>query len=54
MSKGMHRASCSPNLEESHLSDAGLAMDNLHFVALPQSHSSGVCSSRVVVVHPAT
>ena len=46
MSKGTPRASWVPNLEESHLSGAGLAADNSHFVALPQSHS-GV----VAVVH---
>ena len=40
MFEWMHRVFYSPTLEESHLSDAGLAMDNLHFVALPQSHSS--------------
>ena len=33
----MHRVSYSPILE-SHLSDAGPAMDNLHLVALSQSH----------------
>ena len=39
MSKGIHRASCLPNLEESYLSGAGPAADNSHFVVLPQSHS---------------
>ena len=38
-SKGQHKASCSPNLEESQLSVAGLVADISHFVALPQSHS---------------
>ena len=33
------RVSCSPILEESHMSDAGSTMNNSHFVALPQSHS---------------
>ena len=36
----MHGVSYSPILEESHLSDAGLVMDNLLFVVFPQSHSS--------------
>ena len=36
----MHGVFCSLTLEESHLSDAGLVMDKLHFVVLPQSHSS--------------
>ena len=36
----MNRIFYSPSLEESHLSDAGPAMDNSHFVVLPQSHSS--------------
>ena len=49
MSKWMHRVSYSPILEESHLSDAGLAMDNSHLVALPLSSRN--CSSRMVVVH---
>ena len=53
-SKGQPRASCSPNLEESHLSVTGLAAEISHIVA----HSSvsllpGVCFSRVVMVHPA-
>ena len=38
MSEGMHGASCSPNLEESYLSDAGPVMDSSHFAEL-QSHS---------------
>ena len=37
--KWTHGVSYSPIIEESYLSDAGLAMDNLHFVVLPQSHS---------------
>ena len=54
MSKGQHRASWSPNLEESQLSVTGLVEDNLHFVVLSQvSLLSRVCSSRVVAVHPA-
>ena len=40
MSKWTHRISYSPTLEKSHLSDAGLAIDNSHFVVLSQSHSS--------------
>ena len=40
MSEGWHKASCSSNSEESQLSFAGLAVDNLHFVAFPQSYSS--------------
>ena len=39
MSEGQHKASCSPNLEESQLSVAGLVADIPQFVALPQSHS---------------
>ena len=39
MCNGQHKASCSPKLEESQLSVAGLAADISHFVALPQSHS---------------
>ena len=35
----MHGISYLPILEESHLSDAVPAMDNLHFVVLPQSCS---------------
>ena len=38
-SKGQHRASCLPNLEESQLSVTGPVADNPHFVVLPQSHS---------------
>ena len=49
-----HRASCSPNLEGSHLSVACLVADSTHFVALEKvSLLSGVCSYRVVVAHPA-
>ena len=51
MSKSKHGVYYSSILEGSHLSDAGPVMDNSHFMALPQSHSSRVCSSRVVVVH---
>ena len=40
MSDRMHGVSYSLILEESHLSDAGLAMDNSHFVVLSQPHSS--------------
>ena len=36
----MYGVFCSPSVEESHLSEAGLVTDNSHFVALPQSHSS--------------
>ena len=39
MSKEIHRACWLPNLEESHLSSAGPAVDNSHFVAFLQSHS---------------
>ena len=39
-SEWMHRVPYSPILEDSHLSDAGPMMDNSHFVALSQSHSS--------------
>ena len=39
-SEWMHIIYYSPILEESHLSDAGPAMDNSHFVVLSQSHSS--------------
>ena len=39
MSEGQHRASQSPNLEESLLSVAVLMAENLHFVVLSQSHS---------------
>ena len=39
MSKGQHKASCSPNLEESQLSVIGLVADISHFVVLPQSYS---------------
>ena len=46
MFKWTHGVSYSPTLEESHLSDAGLMIDNSQFVVLPR-----VCSSRVVVVH---
>ena len=38
MSEEMHRASHLPNLEESHLSDAGPVADISHFVMPPQSH----------------
>ena len=38
MSEGQHKASCSPNLEESQLSVAGLAANISHFMVLPQSH----------------
>ena len=39
MSAWKHGVSCSPTPEESHLFDAGSAMDNSHFVVLPQFHS---------------
>ena len=39
LSTGQHRASQSSNLEESPLSVAGPAADNLYFVVLSQSHS---------------
>ena len=53
MSKGQHRASQSPNLEGSPLSATLLVADNLHFAMLSQLLLSGVCSSRVVALHPA-
>ena len=37
--KWIHGVSYSPTPEESYLSDAGLATDNLHFVVLPPYHS---------------
>ena len=39
MSTWMYSVSCSPFLEESHLSDTRPVMENSHFMALPQSHS---------------
>ena len=51
MSEGMHTL-CLPNLDGSHLSGAGLAADNSHFVALPLSHCfSEFAPSSAVVAH---